>query len=294
MVPEMTSAMKQGVGRQKSLSLCREDFRKLADFIYKKMGILFAESKKYILESRLSERMRVLGCETYQDYLMLLQNDLSRKELKKLEILLTNNETSFMRNFPQLQEFQRQVLPEILERKNKQVDQKIRIWSAGCSSGEEPYSLAMLAVEKFPSLAATRQLHILGTDINQEVLQKALSGKYSVHNLRNLPSTYRMRYFKSTPSGYEVSDKIKSLVEFSYLNLVDFNRLKNIGQFDVIFFRNVMIYFGKDVRKKVIDCMYDLLRPGGYLFLGHSESLHGLSKAFKLKAIGRSLAYYKE
>ncbi|RMF56640.1 MAG: protein-glutamate O-methyltransferase CheR [Calditrichaeota bacterium] len=291
----LSALYKQRFGQRSAKPLSDEEFQELSRFIYQKTGIEFKERKKYLLQNRLTERMTELGVKSYREYISLLKHDFSGREMKKLAVSITINETSFMRNLPQLLEFQNRILPELVQKVRGRINKPIRVWSAGCSSGEEPYSIGMLALEKFPLLASNRQLEIIGTDINMEVLERARRGKYSNLNLKNLAPKYLSTYFRRTVDGYEVVDKVKQLVQFDYLNLIDTSRMKAlVRSVDVIFFRNVMIYFGIDVRKKIISDMYDLLQPGGYLLLGHSESLHGISKAFKLKSVGKSLVYYKE
>ncbi len=276
------------------LPLTDEEFHVLSKMIYDHTGILIKPSKKYLLESRLSERLNALGCENYRDYIFYLKRDDIHQEFQKLINVITNNETRFLRNFPQLKDFQTKLLPELVER-NQAERRKLKIWCAGCSTGEEPYSLAMLISERFPSVVMGRQVEIIGSDINTEVIKIARKGVYTNSQLKHLAPQYLSRFFRQVDQGYEVTAMIKSVVRFELINLFDQYTVKRvIQQTDVIFFRNVMIYFGEEKRRQVISLMYDVLRPGGYLFLGHSESLHGISKAFKIRSLGKSLVYYKE
>ncbi|KAA3656875.1 MAG: protein-glutamate O-methyltransferase CheR, partial [Calditrichaeota bacterium] len=167
-------------------------------------------------------------------------------------------------------------------------------WRAGCSSGGEPDSLGLLSIEKYPTFDKSKQLQILATDIDDEIISKARKGVYGQLTLRNLSPKQLNSFFKKSGSQFEINQNIRSMVKFSNLNLNDAARLKLLRDIDVIFFRNVMIYFGSETRKRIIAGMYDALRPGGYLFLGHSESLHGISKAFKLTNLGKSMVYHKE
>lgn len=266
----------------------------VAAFVYETTGIEFKSNKKYLLENRLTPRLRELACKNYKDYILYIKYDQTNKEFHRLTSAITINETSFIRNPIQLDSFQNIILPKVIESSKKRSVNTVKIWSAGCSSGEEPYSLALLSLEKFPMLATNRQLQILGTDIDEEILNKAKAGKYGQLTMRNLNPKQLGAYFKRMGPNYEVNANVKSLVKFSTLNLNDTARMRLLRDVDIIFFRNVMIYFGTEARKRIIANMYDSLRPGGYLFLGHSESLHGISKAFKLTNLGKSMVYYKE
>ncbi|MCA9733277.1 MAG: protein-glutamate O-methyltransferase CheR [Deferribacteres bacterium] len=270
------------------------EFPAVAAFIAETTGIEFKLNKKYLLENRLSPRLKELGCKTYKDYILYLKYDQTKKEFHKLTTAITINETSFLRNPPQLEAFQNIVLPKIIQAAKSRIPNTIKIWSAGCSSGEEPYSLGLLSMEKYPGLSTTKQLQILATDIDDEIIAKASKGHYGQLTLRNLSPHQLNTFFKNNGTQYEINQNIRSLVKFSNLNLSDSARMRLLRDIDVIFFRNVMIYFGTETRKKIISNMYDSLRPGGYLFLGHSESLHGISKAFKLTNLGKSMVYYKE
>lgn len=270
------------------------EFEELTAYICEKTGVAFRENKKYLLESRLAPRLQELGCRSYSDYIQLLKNEQGQTEFLKLASSITINETSFMRNLPQLMVFKDQILPELAAQLQRGERHNVRIWSAGCSSGEEPYTLAMLACESQAFSPFLRKIEIFATDIDQEILEVARTGVYRQSSLRNTPANLRMKYFKQSAGGYIITQKIKSVVRFSNLNLVDYTRLKLLRNIDIIFFRNVMIYFDQNARKRIIAHMYDALREGGFLFLGHSESLHGISKAFRLVSYGNSMVYKKE
>ncbi len=271
-----------------------DEFERLAEFIYARTGIEFKKSKKYLLENRLSPRLAELGCSSYHDYLLLLKYDTSGKEFQYFTSAITINETSFLRNMPQLQVFQNDVLPRLVEQAKDRAIRKIRLWSAGCSSGEEPYSLAMLISEKFPRLFNQKGFEIIATDIDEAILARARAGLYNEFSLRNLSPIQKENYFTREGRFYRIAPRIKSVVRFTCLNLNDSTRMRLMRDVDTIFFRNVMIYFGTEARKQIIANMYDSLNPGGFLFLGHSESLHGLSKAFKLVNFGKIIVYQKQ
>lgn len=277
----------------KEIRMTDDEFEQVVRFIYEKTGIEFKSSKKYLLENRLSPRLVELGCTSYHDYLLLLKYD-SNNEFQHFTSAITINETSFLRNMPQLRVFVDEVLPRVVKQAQDRAVRKVRLWSAGCSSGEEPYSLALLIAEKHPRLFNQKAVEIVATDIDEEILAKAREGVYSEFSLRNLSPIQKNNHFTREGRYFRITPKIKSIVRFTRLNLHDSARMRLMHDVDIIFFRNVMIYFGTEARKQILANMYDSLNPGGYLFLGHSESLHGLTKAFKLVNFGKIIVYQKQ
>jgi chemotaxis protein methyltransferase CheR len=270
-----------------------EDFVAIRDFIHERSGIFFAENKKYIVENRLSKRMADLGVKNYKDYFYLIKYDTSQKEFNTLMNLITTNETSFFRNPPQLKAFSDEVLPLIVKEKEVSKQRKLRIWSAGCSTGEEPYTLSIILLEKIRD-AASWQIEILANDISEQVLYAARTGVYNDMSLRSTERFIIEKYFTREPEGYRVSDDVKRLVKLSHMNLTDFKKMAMFKDIDILFCRNVMIYFSDDVKRNIVRHFYGSLRPGGYFFIGHSESLHGISKSFKLAYFKNALVYQKE
>jgi chemotaxis protein methyltransferase CheR len=253
----------------------------------------FAENKKYIIENRLIKRMRDLGVKSYRDYFYLVKYDMSHKEFNQLMNLITTNETSFFRNPPQLKAFAKEVLPLVRAEKEAAGKKQIRIWSAGCSTGEEPYTLAMILKEEIPELDSWN-VEILANDISEQVLYSARKGIYSEMTLRSTDKYIVQKYFTREPEGYKISEDIKKLVKLSHGNLSDTHKLSMFRDIDIVFCRNVMIYFSDEVKKNIVRQFYNSLVQGGYLFIGHSESLHGISKAFKLSYFKNALVYKKE
>lgn len=279
----------------KGLELSQNSFEALRKYIYDNCGIYFQDNKKYLLESRLQKRIVFLGLDSFDKYLDYLKyNPKSFEEKKYLYEAITINETFFFRNQPQLDAMSQLILPEIIAGKIKQGKNKIRIWSAASSSGEEAYSVAITIVEllkfKFPQV----EFEIVGTDINFAVLETAQRAIYKDYSIRNTSAYYLKKYFKIQNNTYELDPAIKSMVSFRLLNLFDDISMKGMVNFDLVFCANVLIYFDIASKIKVVNHLYNSLNKGGYLFIGYSETLHGISKAFKLASFPKTIGYKKE
>lgn len=272
-----------------------EVFKQWRDFIYKKTGIFFQDNKKYLLESRLMRRILHLRLNGYEEYLNYLkENPFGKNELKYLFNTITINETYFFRNQAQLDALVTKVIPEIIAVKRETNEKKIRIWSSAASSGEEAYSVAMMlngfVASKYPDF----EFEIIGSDISTNALEAAVRGIYSEYSVRNVPVQFMKRYFTKIDSYFEISPMIKGMVDFRFLNLYDDLSIFSLGNIDVIFCTNVLIYFDFNSKIKVINNLYRALNKNGYLFIGYSESLHGISKAFKLVSFPKTVGYKKE
>ena len=267
---------------RQDLKITDEEFRLLRDFIYAQSGIHIRENRKYLLENRLANRLKELNLKNFGEYYYFLKYDPGRKqELAKLFEVITTNETSFFRNPPQLSIFQDKILPDILDKQRKSKDKSLRIWSAGCSTGEEPYTLAIILFEVLGWEISQWNIKIIANDLSPAVIKSAERGIYSKYTLRTTPEEIKKRYFQEEePGKYKLNPKVRNLVSFGQLNLSDRFQVKNIERSHVIFCRNVIIYFDDEMKKNVINSFYDNLLPGGYLFIGHSESLHNISRAF--------------
>jgi len=271
-----------------------DEFTMIRDFIHEKSGIYFAENKMYLVKNRLDKRMAELDMKTVRDYFYHVKYDVSLKEFNRLMDLITTNETSFFRNEPQLLSFSEEVLPLIAEEKLKAKGEKrIKIWSAGCSTGEEPYTLAIMLLEKLKAFTGVTA-EIIASDISEEVLLKARKGEYSGITLRNVKPEILSRYYTKTGDMYRVNPEVRALVKFSHMNLNDPRKMTVASGRDVIFCRNVMIYFSEEIKRQLVRGFYNALTPGGYFYIGHSETLHGISKAFKLVYFKNALVYRKE
>lgn len=272
------------------LELPDDVFRQLRDQIYKRTGMFFGDSSKYLLQKRLSPRARELNFDSFQKYFYFLQYDpRSDAEFDQIFDLVTTNETYFFREPAQLAAFSEEIVPEILSRK---AVKKIRIWSAGCSSGEEPYSIAMLLQEA--GLYNNANFEIFASDLNQQVLARARRGQYRESAFRSTSPALRDKYFTRESDGsWRISDDIRNRVSFGRLNLYDEARVSLLGYLDIVFCRNVIIYFDDSSKKVVVSSFYNRLTEGGYLLLGHSESLIALSSQFKLRHLKHDMVYQK-
>lgn len=276
------------------IQMSAEEFIMIRDYIHEESGIFFAENKMYLVKNRLAKRMTDLEIKSVRDYFYHVKYDSSLKEFNQLMELITTNETSFYRNEPQLLSFSKEVLPLALKTKQESGEPKVfRVWSAGCSTGEEPYTLAMIFLENMVPAGGWR-IEILASDISDTVLQKARLGEYSGITLRNVRPDLLAKHFERDGDIYRVKPELKAMVKFSRLNLNDERKISTVGTLDVIFCRNVMIYFSDEAKTRLVRGFFNALRPGGYFYIGHSETLHGISKAFKLVYFKNALAYQKE
>ncbi len=268
-------------------------FNKLKDLIYEISGIYFSGQKKYLLETRLSKRLSVLNLPNFEDYYNYLKYSLSKdREIKELLNSVTTNETSFFRNMPQLEVFV-DILKQVVQAAGNNADKKIRIWSAACSTGEEPYTIGILIKENFPS--SDIKFEIAGSDISEQVISSAKKGIYGSYTLRNTPPAILNKYFdRIGDDSYSIKDEIKKIAAFHNVNLMNAKEVKKLNEFDVVLCRNVIIYFDTESKKKAITNIYESLKTGGYLFLGHSESLHSITSLFKLVGLGKTPLYKKE
>jgi len=272
-----------------------ETFRLLRDFIYEHSGIFFSDNKKSQLENRLSLRLKANNLPDFDKYYYLLKYDpQASRELRALFDSVTTNETSFFRSPPQIQAFQEKALPEILGKRAAQGEKVLRIWSAGCSTGDEPYTLGMVVWEVLGEKMPEWDVKIFASDISEKALKSARAAVYNDYTLRSVPPDIKKKYFIQEGPQFRVCDDIRMLVELQYLNFNDEKRVKLMRGFDIIFCRNVLIYFDDAAKKRFVSQLYDNLNPGGYLFIGHSESLHNISRAFKLVHFPGALGYKKE
>lgn len=267
-----------------------DEFNLFRNLIHNESGIFIKESRKDFLRTRIEKRLREQNIGSYFRYYKHVTDYKNRKELFNLLESVTINETYFFRNMPQFEILKKKVLLDLLERKRKRGDFTLRLWSAGCATGEEPYSIAIAATETIPDISRWN-LKIIGSDISLRCLEIAQSGIYHKEKLKDIPEQYLKNYFISTGEFYEMRDDIKRFVEFDYHNLKHEN---GIAEIDVIFCRNVLIYFNAEEQKRIITNFKRILNEGGYLFLGHAESLQGISNGdFKFVYSNKGAAYQK-
>lgn len=273
--------------------LSNETFGLLREIIYAKCGIFFAETKKYLLETRLLRRLEERNLKTFEDYYYFLTYDAAReKELHHLFNVIVTNETSFFRDMPQLEAFRKGVVPNVLEEKLKANCRTLKIWSAACSTGEEPFTLAMMLMEDGLPLKGWN-IDILGTDISDNVIRSANAASYEKYSLRNTPENFLRKYFTSAGDTYTVGKKVQEAVKYRKVNLIDPVEMRMIKGMDIIFCRNALIYFDDASKKRVIGHLYDSMSKGGYLFVGFSETLHNITRLFRPVSIERSVVYQK-
>lgn len=257
-----------------SHELTEKQFRKISDIVYSHCGINLKEGKEALVRARLMKRFRAIGMDSVESYLEFIQNPDGTHELDHMIDAMTTNKTSFFREIEHFRFLREKVLPQ-------SGHQRMRFWSAACSSGEEPYSLAMLLWEHLENMER-KDVLILGTDISRRMLEKGNKALYAEEILKELPASYLQKYFVKVPNPagfYQISSKVRSIVRLARLNLMESWPMK--GPFHVIFCRNVMIYFDRPTQQKLINRFWDLLEQGGYLFVGHSEGLSAISHRFK-------------
>ena len=269
-----------------------EEFRLFRDCIYNHCGLYFDEESKYLLEKRLARRLTALSLPSYRDYYHFLKyNRKKDQELMDVMDVLTTNETYFFREAYQLKAFTDEIIPELLKVKSANGNRSLRIWSAGCSTGEEPYTIAMLML----GLKALHgwDIEIIGTDISQRVLQLARRGIYGKSSFRATDEYYLNRFFHEQDDGFRINEEVRGLVNISHLNLFDTHRMIMLGKMDLIFCRNVIIYFDIAAKKRVVESFHNSLCNGGFLLLGHSESLMNITTMFTLRHFKNDMIYQK-
>ena len=263
-------------------------FDKFIKLIYKKTGLYYESNKKYFVQKRIEKRAELLGMETLNEYYMMLRFTDDSSEFYRLINDLTVNETYFFRDFPQLRNFAEDVLPVFV--KKQEGRKKIKIWCAACSTGEEPYTLFIILQEMLDN-PEDWDIQIIASDINTEVLQSARLGLYESRAVKDVPPEYLEKYFTKRKDKYLISLNARKSVSFKQINLMNENEIGDINGCDFIFCRNCLIYFNDESRKSVLSSFYKSLNIGGFLFLGHSESVGRISSAYKARRIGDTTVY---
>jgi chemotaxis protein methyltransferase CheR len=265
-----------------------EEFRLLRDLIHDHCGIYFQDDSQHLVERRLAPRLTVRGLAGWGDYYRFLRYGGSRKEeLEEVVDRVTTNETYFFREMYQLDALRDEILPEVHARAPR--GKHLTIWSAGCSTGEEAYTAAILVLES--GLFADWEVRVFGSDISRRVLAIARKGAYGPSSFRGVDERLRRRWFREVDGKMQVREEARAMCSFGRLNLVDDDQLSVVGEVDVILCRNVLIYFDAPARRRAVDAFYRKLVPGGYLLLGHSESLLNVSTAFELVHLKTAMVY---
>lgn len=268
-----------------------DDFVRFREFFYSKSGVAFADSKRYFVDKRIVERARAMNCDSFRQYFMLLRTDRLGHEIQQLINILTINETYFFRENYQLEALAKFVLPEIARRKKP--GSTIRIWSLPCSTGEEPYSIAMTVLDSWP-LSDRYQIEIRGSDIDTNVLASAAAGVYGERSLQNVSPQLRARYFRRAPGNeYQIISELRESIDFFRLNLNDKHEMMRQRDIDVVFCRNLLIYFDDLSRREAVESIFESLVPGGFVFLGHSESMSRMSSLFASRRLGDCTVYQR-
>ena len=263
--------------------LSETDYRSIRDRVYDLSGIRLGDQKFDLVYSRLTRRLRTLGLDDFASYLRLLDGPDGEAEIERMLNALTTNLTSFFREAHHFEHLENDGLRSALAWQ-KGANRRLRLWSSACSTGEEPYSIAMTLLESGVDLGGV-DMRILATDLNTEVLEQASLGHYSAPVMAKCPEAWRKYFRPGQDGGGQADASLKRLISFKPLNLLGPWPMK--GPFDVIFCRNVLIYFDTETKRRLVDRFVDILRPGGWLYLGHSESASGNHP--KLELIGRTI-----
>ena len=268
--------------------LSKTDFDKFRQYVESRAGMYIDDSKQNSFKISLDTRMNILGIKNYSAYYSLITSSVGKREFDELLNLILIKETFFFRDERQLKVLINNILPELLEREK---GEEIKIWSAGCAAGEESYSLAMAIIEAFPH--GSINFSIYATDVSVEALKQAKEGIYNKSSMRAIDKAVLNKYFTQREGRYYLNDQVKQRVRFDIVNLIEPAVPTEKDRFDIIFCRNVIIYFRIETVKTVIRRLYDMLGAGGYLFIGHSESLWQISDKFELVEIDGVFLYRK-
>jgi chemotaxis protein methyltransferase CheR len=267
-----------------------EDFLKFKEFFYRRTGISFEASKRYFVDKRLVERIEATGTGNFRGYFTMLRFQASGEELQQLTNLMTVNETYFLREEYQFKCLVDSILPEIV--RHKTASNAIRIWCIPSSSGEEPYSIAMCLLERWAGIREW-DVEIISSDIDTSILRRARAGRYSSRSVQYVPARWLEKYFKSVGEEYQLCNDLRHAVEFTRVNLSETADTQTYRNFDVVFCRNLLIYFDDISRTTAAETFYEALNPGGFICLGHSESMSRISSLFKVRKFPDAIVYQK-
>lgn len=272
-------------------SLSAHEFAKFCEFFYRKTGIVFTENKRYFVERRIFERMAATDSASFREYFATVRFEAGGHEVQRLVNTMTVNETYFFREDYQFDALVKGILPEIA--KGKRTGGTIRIWSLPCSTGEEPYSIAIYILEGWDK-ADDFNIEIFASDINSRVLVEARRGIYSERALSRVSAKLRQKYFTPAPgNNFQIMEALRESIDFSSVNIMDTGQVRGYTNIDVIFCRNLLIYFDDVGRRQAMEMLYDCLAPGGFICLGHSESMSRMSSLFKPCRYGDAIIYQK-
>jgi chemotaxis protein methyltransferase CheR len=267
-----------------------DDYQKFCEFFYRKTGMRFEDSKRYFVDKRVVQRIEATQSETFRTYFSLLRFEASGNELQSLINLMTVNETYFFREEYQFDCLVNSILPELVAIRQRGLP--IRIWVLPSSSGEEAYSIAMTLLERWPGIRQW-DVEIISSDIDTNILDLARAGLYSPRSIQKVPAAYLKKYFRRVGTDYQIDDVLRNAVDFTRVNLFDPVDVRPYRHFDVIFCRNLLIYFDDLSRKQAAATFFDALRPGGFFLLGHSESMSRISALFNFRKFADAMVYQR-
>lgn len=271
--------------------LACEQFEEFRSIIYRHSGIHFDENKRYLLESRLLQRMNALRAPTFEKYRKHLSSTDGASELHALTNAVTINETFFFRHPAHLDLLEHQIIPKLVQRRTESAYPRIRIWSAACSSGDEPYSIALMIRDRLQPRFPRVLFEVVASDINGAILASAQRATYAPYAVRNVPPALLERYFSRDGDRYILDPTVRDLVRFRQLNLNDDAAMRSMRGFDVVFCANVLIYFDAEAKRRALANLHSTLQSDGYLFIGFSETLFGVSDAFVAERFDKALVY---
>jgi chemotaxis protein methyltransferase CheR len=272
------------------ITISLEEFHKFSDFFYRKTGIQFTANKRYFVDKRLIERIQFTESGNFRNYFSLLRFEYSAQEMQLLTNMLTVNETYFFREAYQFDCLVNSLLNEIMQRKAP--GETIKIWSVPSSSGEEPYSIVLYLLERWPHIN-NYDVEIMSSDIDTNILQAARRGIFTDRSVQHLPATYLNKYFSRHGADWQISQDIRDSVDFSRINLSDPADTRRFRNIDVVFCRNLLIYFDELSRRAAAETLFDAMIPGGFICLGHSESMSRISNLFDVRKFRDAIVYQK-
>jgi chemotaxis protein methyltransferase CheR len=275
---------------RRAVQVTQEEVRRLCEFLYRRTGMSFSDNKRYYIDRRLAERIAATGSPSFKAYFAMLRSD-AQHEIEYLTNAFTVNETYFYREDHQLHCMTSDLLKEVISRKHP--GQSIRIWSIPCSTGEEPYSIAIWLMENWKEVDRYN-IEIVGSDIDTRALSAAVEGIYGSRALMRLSQNVIARYFD--PAGddlYRIDQGLRNSIRFTQANLIDPQDMRRFRDFDIIFCRNVLIYFDDASRRIAAENLYDCLHPGGYICLGHSETMSRISPLFRVCRFSDAIVYQR-
>ena len=279
-------------GFQADVAISDDEFVKFRDFFYRWTGIHFSDAKRYFVDKRIAERIRQTRSESFGDYFRKVRLEACGEEVQRLVNCLTVNETYFYRESYQFECLANSVLSEVI--KGRPRGSSVRIWSLPCSTGEEPYSIALWLLENWAHVD-DYAIEIIASDIDSDVLEQARQGIYGTRSLQNVaPATVRRYFRRLDDERFQIVPELRDSIDFSLINVTDAVQMRRCRDIDVVFCRNLLIYFDDLSRRRAAEHMWDCLNPGGFVCLGHSESMSRISSLFEVRKFPEAIVYQKQ